>query len=186
MGFGVSVLSLVSCVLMTLSAVPASARAPIGILEGIVVNVTDGDHLTVSNDGTEIDVRLYGIDAPILTKLNKNKPWLSKQGQPFAGKAFMALANKVLHKQVKLEIMHIDHHGRAVAIVLVDGRTINHEMVAEGWAWACQKQCDRGYVHAEEEARSRKLGLWTQNDPQPPWEFRKMVKMGNKRVSKAW
>lgn len=186
MGFRVSVLGLVSSVLMALGSVPASAGTPIGNLEGIVVNVTDGDHLTVSNDGTEIDVRLYGIDAPIITKLNKNKPWLSKQGQPFAARAFMALANKVLHKQVRLEIMHIDRHGRAVAIVLVDGRTINHEMVAEGWAWACQKQCDREYVHAEEEARLKKLGLWVQNNPQPPWEFRKMVKMGNKRMSKVW
>ena len=176
--------SLLSIVLMALSAIPASATAPIGILEGMVINVSDGDHLTVSNDGTEIDVRLHGIHAPIMTKINRNKPWLSGTGQPFAGRSFMALANKVLHKQVKLEIMRIDRHGRTVAIVLVDGRNINHEMVAEGWAWARQKcksrNDDQEYKHAEEEARSKKLGLWVQHNPLPPWEFRKMVNVEKK------
>jgi micrococcal nuclease len=181
--------SLVWCAVMTLGDIPASAKAPIGTLEGMVVNVSDGDHLTVSNDGTEINVRLYGVHAPILAKLNKNKPWLSEPGQPFAGRAFMALANKVLHKKVKLEIMRLGHHGRTVAIVLVDGHDINHEMVAEGWAWASRKaksqNNDPEYKHAEEEARSKNLGLWAQNNPQPPWEFKKMTR-AERRVSKVW
>ena len=189
MGFKVSVLSLVSCVVMALSAVPASARAPIGTLEGMVVKVSDGDHLTVSNDGTDVSVRLYGIHAPVMTRINKNKPWLSETGQPFAGRAFMALANKVLHKQVKLEIMRIDRHGRTVAIVSVDGRNINHEMVAEGWAWAHQKHQNQHdeleYKRVEEEARAKKLGLWAQDNPQPPWKFRKLVKV-EKKVCRVW
>lgn len=190
MGFRGPALSLVACILMVQCAVPAFAKAPIGTIEGIVVNVSDGDHLTVSDNGTDVNVRLYGVRAPILNKINKIKPWLSEAGQPFAEGAFMALANKVLHQQVKLEIMRIDRHGRAVAIVLVDGRNINHEMVAEGWAWACQKHQNQNngldYLHAEEEARSRRLGLWSQNNPQPPWEFRKMHQVENKRLSKGW
>lgn len=188
MGFRVSVLSLASCALMAFNAVPCSAKAPIGTLEGMVVNVTDGEHLTVSNNGTDINVHLYGIHAPIITRINRNKPWLSEPGQPYAGKAFMALSNKVLHQQVKLEIMQIDRHGRTLAIVSVDGHNINHEMVAEGWAWACQKcksqHNDLEYIHAEEEARSKKLGLWAQSNPQPPWEFKRMATAG-KRMSKA-
>jgi micrococcal nuclease len=180
MGFRVSVLSLASCVLMAFNAVPASAKAPIGTLEGMVVNVSDGEHLTISNNGTDINVHLYGIHAPVITRVNKSKPWLSEPGQPYAGRAFMALSNKVLHQHVKLEIMRIDRHGRTVAIVLVDGHNINHEMVAEGWAWACQKHKSRHndleYIHAEEEARAKKLGLWAQSNPQPPWEFKKMAK----------
>lgn len=185
MGFRLPVLSLVSCILVILCAVPASAgaRVPIGTIEGIVVNVSDGDHLTVSDNGTDVNVRLDGIRAPIMTKINRNHPWLSEPGQPFAGRAFMALANKVLHQQVKLEIMRIDRQGRAVATVLVDGRNINLEMVAEGWAWACQKhqnQHENGqhYLHAQEEARSKHLGLWAQSTPQPPWEYRKVAKKG--------
>jgi len=189
MGFRGSVFSIATCAFMALCAVPALAKAPIGTIEGMVVNVSDGEHLTVSNNGTDVNVRLYGIHAPIISKVNKNKPWLSEPGQPFSGRAFMALANKVLHKQVKLEIMRIDRHGRTVAIVLADDHNVNHEMVAEGWAWACQKYNNQhdvlGYKHAEEEARSKKLGLWAQKSPLPPWEFRKMVTVGNKRISNA-
>jgi micrococcal nuclease len=189
MGFRALVLSLALCAVMVLGASSASAKAPIGTLEGMVVNVSDGDHLTVSNDGTEINVRMYGIHAPILAKLNKNKPWLSDQGQPFAGRAFMALANKVLHKKVKLEIIRLDRHGRTVAIVLVEGHDINHEMVAEGWAWASRKSKsqnnDLDYIHAEEVARSKNLGLWAQSNPQPPWEFKKMAKE-DRRKGNVW
>lgn len=138
----------------------------------------------MNNEGTEISVRLSCIDAPVITKIRKNEPWLSKPGQPFAGRAFMALSNKVLHKQVQLEILKIDRRQRAVAVVVLDGRNINLEMVAEGWAWArrdCRKQpVDTKYMAAEEQARAKKAGLWSQDNPQPPWEFRKLRKIENR------
>ena len=96
----------------------------------------------------------------------------------------MALSNKVLHKQVRLEIMKMDRHQRAVAVVLLDGRNINLEMVAEGWAWAkrnCNKlPADAKYIDAEEQARAKRAGLWSQDNPQPPWEFRKTRKIENR------
>jgi micrococcal nuclease len=186
-GFRISMLGLALCVLMVFNAFTCSAKDPIGTLEGMVVNVSDGEQITISNDGTDVNVHLYGIHAPVITRVNKSKPWLSKPGQPYAGRAYMALANKVLHQHVKLEIMRIDRRGRAVAIVLVDGRNINREMVAEGWAWASQKHKnhdDVEYMHVEEEARSRKLGLWAQSNPQPPWEFKQMAK-AEKRFSQV-
>lgn len=157
------------------------AQAPIGTLHGMVVNVSDGDHLTVNNDGTEIFVRLYGIDAPEISKVRRNDPSQTRHGQPFAGRAFMALSNKVLHRQVTLEIMRIDHHERAVAVVFLENRNINLELVESGWAWASRSGKKRPdgmeYQEAEEHARSAKTGLWAQDNPTPPWEFRKARKM---------
>jgi micrococcal nuclease len=70
------------------------------------------------------------------------------------------------------------------AIVFLGGRNINLEMIGEGWAWASQKSHKRPegaeFIRAEEQARSRKMGLWSQDNPQPPWEFRKMRKIENK------
>lgn len=158
----------------------AHADRPIGSVYGMVVSTSDGNHLTVDNNGTEIVVRLHCIDAPVITKVHRNQPWLSRPGQPFAGKAFMALSNKVLHKQVRLDILKIDHRQEAIAVVYLDGRNINFEMVAEGWAWAdpkCKKRpADSDYVAAEELARAKKLGIWSQDKPLPPWEFRKLLK----------
>jgi micrococcal nuclease len=165
-----------------LSAFPSflRAQAPIGTLHGMVVNVSDGDHLTVNNDGTEIFVRLYGIDAPEISKMRRNESPHSRHGQPFAGRAFMALSNKVLHRQVTLEIMRIDHQERVVAVVFLEDRNINLELVAGGWAWASRsgrKHPDNPeYQETEEHARSAKAGLWSQIDPIPPWEFRKVRK----------
>jgi endonuclease YncB( thermonuclease family) len=88
----------------------------------------------------------------------------------------MELAKKVLHRQTRLEIMYLDRHDRAVAVVYVDGRNINLEMIAEGWAWAAQRNRHKlpaEYSLAEEQARSRKAGLWTEENPIPPWEFKK-------------
>ncbi len=159
---------------------PVAAASYVGTVDGMVVSVSDGDHITVVNNGKEINVVLYGIDAPVITKIHRGEPWLSKPGQPFAGRAFMALSNKVLHKQVTLEVMKIDSQGRMIAVVLAGGRNINLEMVAEGWAWAAQtkrKADDPAYQRAEESARSKKAGLWSQDNPIPPWEFRKTRKI---------
>ncbi len=160
------------------------AQSPVGALDGMVVSVSDGRHLTVNNNGTEVYVRLHGIDAPVITKVQRNEPWLSKPGQPFAGRAFIALSNKVLHKQVRIEIMKISRGERMVAVVFLGERNINLEMVAEGWAWASRNSSkrpeDSAYILAEEQARSKRMGLWSQENPQPPWEFRKMRKIENR------
>jgi micrococcal nuclease len=177
-------LILAVCLALLSSAAPAFAKASIGTIDGMVISVSDGNHLTFSNNGTEINVHLYGIEAPVITKIRKSEPWLSKPGQRFAGRSFMALAKKVLHKQARLEIINFNNHDQAVAIIFVEKRNINIEMVAEGWAWASRKgrKLPDGaeYVSAEEQARSKKMGLWMQDNPQPPWEFRKTRKIENR------
>jgi endonuclease YncB( thermonuclease family) len=72
-----------------------------------------------------------------------------------------------------------------VYLVWLDSRNINQEMVAEGWAWAYRQYLDTPYasefIGSEEQARAKRLGLWQQNNPQPPWEFRKSLRKGNHR-----
>lgn len=156
------------------------AKPPIRTVQGVVVKVADGDSITVKSDGTKLKVRLYGIDAPEIEKLNRKTSVVAKQGQLYGEEALRALEGKVLHKQVRLDIIDIDKYRRSVAIVTLDDRNINFEMVTEGWAWAYRKYLDRPYasefIEAEEQARRQRLGLWQQNNPQPPWELRKTQK----------
>lgn len=159
------------------------AKDPIRIIEGIVVKVSDGDTINVQDSyGTKVKVRLYGIDAPETEKSNKKTGRVSKPGQPYGEEAYQALNSKIYRKQVKLEIMAVDQYKRSVGIVYLNGKNINQEMVAEGYAWAYRQYLDRPhaseYIQAEERARVKRLGLWQQNNPEPPWEFRRSLKKG--------
>jgi len=168
----------------------SQAKDPIRTIEGIVTKVSDGDTINVTDPlGTKLKIRLYGIDAPETEKSSKKTGRVSKPGQPYGDEAWKALDSKIYRKRVKVDVMDIDRYKRAVSIVWLDGKNINKEMVAEGWAWAYRQYLDRPhaseYIQAEEHARSKRLGLWSQNNPQPPWEFRRSLKRGKHgRVTK--
>jgi len=177
-------------VLALLPAIPALAKSPIRTIDGIVTRVSDGDTVHVRDDlGTKLKVRLYGVDAPETPKANKKTGRISKPGQPYGEEAWRALEEKVFRKRVRLEVMDIDRYKRLVSLVWLDKQNINEEMVAEGWAWAYKQYLDTPYasqfIGLEAQARAKRLGLWQQNNPQPPWEFRKSLKRG-KRGRAAW
>jgi micrococcal nuclease len=162
---------------------------PVNTLEGLVVGVAEGDRLTVNSFGTEINVRLYGVAAPQTAKVDKFTGWY-KAGQPYADDAFRALSLKVLHQQVKVQIRKtlVFKSGEpkqiAIAIIFLDGRNINLEMLSDGWGWAHKEFMYKAdlpqYLAAQKQARSRKSGLWFQDKPQPPWDFKPELKIKTK------
>ncbi|QWV95263.1 thermonuclease family protein [Geomonas oryzisoli] len=178
---------------LLLLAAPAHAQNdphhPGHIIEGLVVGVSEGDRLTVNSYGTEIPVRLYGVAAPQTAKIDKFTGWY-KPGQPYSEDAFRALSLKVLHQTVRIEIRETlvyktEPTQVAVAVVYLDGRNINLEMLNDGWAWANRRLLTRGdhphYMGIERMARARRMGLWAQENPQPPWEFKPHVKLKSKQ-----
>jgi micrococcal nuclease len=171
--------------LMLLSASPTQAKDPIRTIEGIVTKVSDGDTIQIKDRlGTKVKVRLYGIDAPETEKSNRRTGRVSKPGQPYGGEAFEALKAKIDHRWVTVEVMDMDRYRRAVSIIRSGNRNINREMVRQGYAWAYRQYLDRPhaseYIDAEEQARRERRGLWRQANPQPPWEFRKMLRKGKR------
>ena len=159
------------------------AKEPIRSIEGVVSKISDGDTIHVTDSlGTKVKVRFYGIDCPETEKGNKRTGKISKQGQPYGEEAYRTLQGKLQRQRVRLDVMDIDRYGRTVSIVWLGNRNINLEMVQEGWAWAYKQYLDRPhaseYIKAEEQARAKKLGLWQQGNPQPPWEFRRLQKKG--------
>jgi endonuclease YncB( thermonuclease family) len=158
------------------------AKDPVRIEEGIVKKVADGDTATVVTDGgTNLKVRLYGIDAPETAKMNRRTGVVSKPGQPLGEEAYRVLERKILGKRVEAVIMDVDRYGRLVAILQLENRDINREMVSKGYAWAYREYLHgpyaSEYIDAENEARAKKLGLWLQANPLPPWEFRKRLRI---------
>lgn len=161
--------------LILLSAADGHAARTI---EGVVRAVYDGDTiLLATREESRLKVRLYGIDAPETAKPDK-------AGQPFGSISKRTLMYKIMGRQVSAEIVDIDQYQRAVAVIRYAGRDINHEMVAEGMAWAyrqyLQGAYESEYIGAENHARSRRAGIWREANPQPPWEFRQAQKGGKR------
>lgn len=128
---------------------------------GEVVYVVDGDTLDVLRGGDRERVRLFGIDCPELK-------------QSYGDKARRFAADTSLHKRVAVRTHGKDKYGRVLGdIVLDDGRVLNRELVKVGLAWWYWKYSDDADLRQlEQEARSRRDGLWADSSPVPPWEFR--------------
>lgn len=134
---------------------------------GRVTAVADGDTITVMTyDNQQIKIRLYGIDCP-------------ERGQPFSNRARQITSNAVAGRDVTVQPFEIDRYGRTVGIVYIsDDETLNSLLVREGMAWVYSQFCKQGKVcnplkTLEKAARNEKRGLWADNKPVPPWEWRK-------------
>ena len=131
-------------------------------LEGKVVKIADGDTLTLLTSSKEqVKVRLAGIDTP-------------ERKQPFGNRAKQALSNLAFQKQALVEVETTDRYGRTVGAVFVGSQNLNAELVRQGMAWVYRKYTDdeRLYV-LESEAKQAKRGLWLDENPIPPWEWRR-------------
>ena len=132
-----------------------------GTLRGAVVDVYDGDTLTVElTDGTRERVRLIGIDAPEL----RNNPY--NQAHALGAPAALYLAQLVAGEAVDLVlgVKGRDRYGRLLAYVYLDGLFINLEMVRAGYAVTYTVPPDVAHAEefraAEREARAAGRGLW--------------------------
>jgi len=132
-----------------------------------VKTVRDGDSLTASGaDGALVHVRLYGIDAP-------------EYKQSYGLEAKKRLARLLSRKNVDVEAVDTDRYGRTVALVRrEDGVLVNEVMVAEGYAWVydlyCRQEalCER-LRELQDKARAERRGLWQEDDPLRPSDWRK-------------
>lgn len=131
---------------------------------GKVVSVPDGDTITVLNSTNEqVRIRLYGIDTP-------------EKAQSYGNKAKQALSGLVFGKMVEVSPVAKDRYGRTVAYILIDGEAVNGRMVKDGWAWVYHQYCKDSicsrWSEWEHEAKSLRAGLWAEDNPYPPWEWR--------------
>lgn len=125
-----------------------------------VVNVSDGDTVTVLCDkNDQIKLRLFGIDAP-------------EKKQAYGQKSKQALSSMIAAQEVQIVTHGHDRYSRTIATIFLNDVDINAEQVKNGMAWAYVKYSKK-YVLLEEAARKERVGLWNDNNPTPPWEWRK-------------
>jgi endonuclease YncB( thermonuclease family) len=128
---------------------------------GRVVGVTDGDTLKVLHAGRAETVRLQGVDAP-------------EKRQAYGERARRFTADLSFDRTVTVRSTGRDRNGRLLGeVVLPDGRSLNQELVRAGYAWWFRKYSRDGRLaRLEEEARAGRRGLWADQTPQAPWEYR--------------
>ena len=140
-------------------------------LAGRVVGVSDGDTVTVlTAENRQFKIRLSGIDAP-------------EKKQPFGAYAKETLARQLFDQQVVIEWSKTDRYGRIIGKIEVDGVDANLEQIREGSAWVYTQYLrelpaeDRKlYLEAERQAKSERRGLWRDNEPESPWQWRRELR----------
>ena len=153
-------------VFIALAALTATSNAD--TLTGRVVGIADGDTLTLLDaTNTQHKIRLSGIDSP-------------EKGQPFGQVCKKSLSGLAYDRVAVIESNKLDRYGRVIGKVLVNGQDVNLEQVRRGCGWHYKKYQNEqilddrlSYNAAEESARASRVGLWTDNEPMPPWEWRK-------------
>ncbi|MBW2046302.1 MAG: thermonuclease family protein, partial [Deltaproteobacteria bacterium] len=77
---------------------------------------------------------------------------------------------------VSVDPIDIDRYGRTVALVSVSELVINKLLVEYGYAWVYDRYCHKPFCtewkHLEDQARSKKQGLWKNPKVIPPWKYR--------------
>ena len=132
-----------------------------------VVVVLDGDTVLVvhkaagQHAGGLMKIRLAEIDAP-------------EKDQEYGAASTSSLRQMVWHRQVRVRTQAVDKYGRTIAQLEVDGLRVNEEMLRRGMAWEYSHyHSDRRYIALQQEAQQAGRGLWSQNNPTPPWIWRK-------------
>jgi len=107
-----------------------------------------------------IKVRLAEIDAP-------------EKGQPWGNRSKQHLTTVCFNKPAEVRLASRDRYGRGVARVSCAGVDANTEQVRSGMAWVFTRYVeDWTLFGVQRDARVAKVGLWTDEQPVPPWEWR--------------
>lgn len=106
-------------------------------------------------------------------------PSAPEKVQAFGDRSKQNLAAIVFNKNVTVDWSKQDRYGRTVGKVMVNGIDANLAQIKTGMAWRYEKYRkeqspadQQTYAQAEQQARLQLVGLWSDKNATPPWEFR--------------
>lgn len=145
---------LMLCLLLGVGAAMACEKCE------VVVEVIDGDSVVIQQDGILRTVHLLSIDAPQLK-------------QPYGDKAKAFTEDLLLNRVVSVESAN---KRLASDIVSFDGKSLKWGLIRAGLAWY-PKNHKKGQLRSlndplakwERKTRRKRIGLWADDNPQPPW-----------------
>lgn len=141
------------------------------VLFCLVVAIADGDTLTArcGEPGAyeQVKVRIAGIDAP-------------EKAQSFGQRSRQALADLCHRETATIKPSTRDKYGRTVADVQCKGQDVAASQVRAGVAWVFDRYSE-GYESLyplQTGARRAKTGLWSEDAPIAPWDWRQTRRKG--------
>ena len=134
--------------------------------EGHIGRIWGGDNFEVSENGRIHYVLIRGIDTP-------------EPGQKFHDESKAMILYLATRNKMTMNVLERDDWKREVCdLRLTDPKTgevfdPSLELLKKGMAWFDQSDGPyaEAYREAEALAREKKIGLWSQPNPVPPWEF---------------
>ncbi len=141
-------------------------------LDARVIAVHDGNTLTIETaDGEKYEVLLFGIDSPEL-------------GQAHGKNAKLFLEKMVLKKKVTVDFHGKDRKGKRIAVILLKNEDDPRvELLKEGLAWTVERNAPQELEPYIRWARAKKKGLWEEETPTPPWQYRREQSMASPKSS---
>ncbi|KAJ7959579.1 staphylococcal-like nuclease CAN2 [Quillaja saponaria] len=111
-------------------------------------------------------IRLRGIDAP-------------EGSMPYGEEAKQELVKIVQRKCLRVLVYGEDRYGRTVGDLYCNGMFVQELMLKKGFAWHYSAYDRRPELAVwENEARTKRVGLWASSNPEKPWEWRKDKREG--------
>ncbi|MGV8120179.1 MAG: thermonuclease family protein [Candidatus Xenobiia bacterium LiM19] len=127
---------------------------------GTCTRIIEGDIIAVNRGGSEFIIRIDCIDCPELD-------------QEFGEEARKFTTDLLLNKEVWIDVRRPDKNKRLMARVKACDKDAALEIVKAGYAWYFDKLYkDTTLSVSEKEAREKKRGLWSSDNPVAPWEHR--------------
>jgi micrococcal nuclease len=129
-----------------------------------VVGIKDGDSVVVLDSlNNQITLRLAEVDCP-------------EKNQPFGTKAKQFTSDQIYLKTIKYVVTDIDRYGRSIAMIYYDddNKYLSAEIIKAGMGWHYKKYSkSKELALLEDYAKKNKIGLWIDNNPIAPSEWRK-------------
>ena len=129
-----------------------------------VVGIKDGDTVVVLDSlNNQTTLRLAEVDCP-------------EKSQPFGTKAKQFTSDQIYLKKIKYVVTDTDRYGRSIAMIYYDNdnRYLSAEIIKAGMGWHYKRySTSTKLANFEVKAKKDKIGLWVDNNPIAPWEWRR-------------